>query len=234
MVMGRYPAAADGQLISRAWIKRARDNWDNHVAKHGIRPFKGLGKPIQGLDVAEMGKDSSVSCMRYGDYIAPLISWGNSDVHETARRAADLHKQYDCEITNVDGNGFGAGVAPIMVEWDLDAYGVKVQSRPTHTAEEGEFDRMRDQLWWLLRCWLRHTPTAMLPPDFMLEEELATPTYLVDRGKIKIMRKEEMREKLRRSPDRAEALMLTFFGDNIKQEDLLGPLGFAVYKHSGK
>ena len=54
----------------------------------------------------------------------------------------------------------------------------------------------------------------MLPPDEMLMEELQTPTYLIDRGKIRIMKKATMREVLKRSPDRADALCLTFAVDD--------------------
>jgi len=50
----------------------------------------------------------------------------------------------------------------------------------------------------------------MLPPDEMLVEELSTPTYEVVNGKIRVMKKDTMRELLKRSPDRADALCLTF------------------------
>jgi hypothetical protein len=50
----------------------------------------------------------------------------------------------------------------------------------------------------------------MLPPDEYLVEELACPTYEVINGKIMVMQKKDMREILARSPDRAEALMMTF------------------------
>jgi hypothetical protein len=52
----------------------------------------------------------------------------------------------------------------------------------------------------------------MLPPDELLMEELQTPTYEVRNGKVRIMAKPTMRELLRRSPDRADALCLTFAG----------------------
>jgi hypothetical protein len=50
----------------------------------------------------------------------------------------------------------------------------------------------------------------MLPPDEMLIEELQVPTYEVANGKIRVMKKDTMRELLKRSPDRADALCLTF------------------------
>ena len=83
-------------------------------------------------------------------------------------------------------------------------------SKPTRATEEGEFAQLRDQLWWMCREWLRTDPGAMLPPDEQLLEELAAPTYSVKGGKVKVMDKKTMREILKRSPDRADALCLTF------------------------
>jgi hypothetical protein len=55
----------------------------------------------------------------------------------------------------------------------------------------------------------------MLPPDEMLLEELSCPTYEVRNGKIEIIQKTTMRELLKRSPDRADALCLTFFQPSL-------------------
>jgi len=90
------------------------------------------------------------------------------------------------------------------------AVGVKSSERATIKTEAGEFNRLRDQLWWSVREWLRADPGAMLPPDEQLLEELSIVTYEVKDGKIRIMAKDEMKELLGRSPDRADSLCLTF------------------------
>ena len=94
------------------------------------------------------------------------------------------------------------------------ATGIKVASSPTQTSELGEFKILRDQLWWACREWLRTDESAMLPPDELLIEELQAPTYEVRNGKVRVMDKPTMRELLRRSPDRADALCLTFAKGN--------------------
>ena len=76
----------------------------------------------------------------------------------------------------------------------------------------GEFRLLRDQLWWLCREWLRTDPGAMLPPDEELIEELSAPTYNTDSGKVEVMKKADMREILKRSPNKADALCMTFAG----------------------
>ena len=97
---------------------------------------------------------------------------------------------------------------------DMRAVSIKVAGKPTPGAktEYGEFYQLRDQLWWACREWLRTDVTAMLPPDPYLAEELCAATYSIppQHGRIKILGKDNLRLLLKRSPDRADSLCLTF------------------------
>lgn len=224
MVLGKYPAAGDGQLISKAWVNAARARWDAYVARYGIRPPEGV-RPIIGLDIAEFGPDYNVMTVKYGGFVMPLEKWNGLDPLETADRAADKYVDTDAERACVDGTGVGAGVAPQMIRRGCpDVYGVKVSEKPTFQVEFGRFTLLRDQLYWLMREWLKRDPGAMLPPDRELQEELVTPTYEVVAGKIRVMEKKTMKELLGRSPDSMESLLMTFFNETIEAEDADGPL----------
>ena len=209
MVLGEYPAQGSQQLISREWIAAARSRWDVYVSQNGeIPPVGACG--IGGLDIGEFGTDSNVLCFRYGGYVERLVPWGGLDTMETSDRAVTECQGRKVSMTNTDATGVGAGVAPAMQRRGCTAIPVKVASSPTQKTEQGEFQILRDQRWWACREWLRTDQGAMLPPDEMLIEELQTPTYEVDKGKIRVMKKDTMREVLKRSPDRADALCLTF------------------------
>jgi hypothetical protein len=210
MVLGKYPAQAATQLISREWIALARSRWDVYVSQHGEIPPRGVHASM-GLDVAEFGNDSNVGCFRYGGFVERLVSWGGMDPIATGDRAVTHYQGKKGLRCYVDGTGVGAGVAPHMVRSGCTAIAVKVASSPTEKTELGEFHILRDQLWWACREWLRVDPGAMLPPDEQLLEELQTPTYEIMGGKIRVMKKDTMRELLKRSPDRADALCLTFY-----------------------
>ncbi len=217
MVLGEYPAQGSTQLISREWIARARTRWDAYVSEHGEIPPHHTSA-IMGLDVGEFGSDSNVACFRYGGYVERVTVWAGMDTMATGDRAISEFRGRKVIRANVDATGVGAGVAPHMQRAGCSAIGVKVASSPTEKTELGEFQILRDQLWWACREWLRTDTGAMLPGDEMLIEELQTPTYEVANGKIRVMKKETMRELLKRSPDRADALCLTFY-----QPDLLFP-----------
>ena len=209
MVLGEYPSQGSTHLISREWVNQARSRWDAYVSEHGERPPVHTSA-VMGLDVGEFGSDANVACFRYGGFVERLIAWGGVDTVMTGDKAVAEYRERKARVCNVDATGVGAGVAPHMKRAVCNAYPVKVASSPTRTTEIGEFQILRDQLWWECREWLRTDPGAMLPPDEMLLEELLTPTYETANGRIRIMRKPTMRELLKRSPDRADALCLTF------------------------
>jgi len=217
MALGEYPAQGSTQLISKEWINNARSRWDSYVSENGERPPAGTSA-VLGLDIGEFGSDSTCACFRYGGFVERLIGWGGVDTIVTGDRASDEYKKRKVLRANVDATGVGSGVAPQMQRNGCFATGVKVASRSIVKTELGEFQILRDQLWWACREWLRTDPGAMLPPDEWLNEELGAPTYQVEKGKIRVMKKQTMREVLKRSPDRADSLCLTFY-----EPDLLFP-----------
>ena len=210
MVLGQYPSQGATQLISREWINLARSRWDIYVSENGERPPTG-SRGVMGLDVGEFGSDANAACFRYGGWVERIITWGGVDTIATGDRAADEFQSRNLDRANVDGTGVGAGVAPHMQRLGCNSTGVKVAASPTEKTEMGEFFILRDQLWWAVREWLRTDTGAMLPPEDGLMEELLIANYEVMNGKIRIMKKTTMRELLKRSPDRADALCLTFY-----------------------
>ena len=213
MVLGQYPPHDVNQLISRTWIDAARARWDAYVAEHGMVPPKGITGPILGLDVADDGDDYNSLCQRYGGWVKGFTKWKGVDPDTTAIKAANYHKELQAQATYVDSIGVGAGVVPRMRRLGCSsAFKVKASETPTKGTELGEFGTLRDQLCWEVREWLRTDSGAMLPPDDELIEELEVLTYHMDKkGKIKVMSKDEVKSKLKRSPDKFDSLKFTFY-----------------------
>jgi hypothetical protein len=213
VVLGEYPAQAANQLISEEWVDLARSRYDMFVAKHGVLVPESTNCSA-GLDIAEMGEDSSVLVKRFGNFVHPLSSWNKQDVIEVGDCVRD--DLIANGITNIsaiycDGTGVGAGTAPYMArQYSLPAVKVMVASSPTgRTEDDGEFGLLLDQLMWKVREWLR-TDLAMLPPDQDLIEELLAFTYETKGRYLKVSSTDDIKALLKRSPDRARALMLSF------------------------
>jgi len=215
-VLGIYPPQSETQLISRAWTDAAVSRWTSYVARYGeVPPPTTL--PVLGLDVADMGADKNKLLQRWGGWVPRLRGWGGVDPDMTAIKAVEIIKELNVPLhainVFVDGTGVGAGVAPRMNRLGIpNATRVMVASSPTYKTEMGEFYQLRDQLWWSAMLWLKNDPGAMLPPNDELIDELLAPTYWTGErdGKLRVSSKETMIESLGRSPDSAEALVLSF------------------------
>ncbi len=72
-----------------------------------------------------------------------------------------------------------------------------------------EFRNLRAQMAFGVAKWLRD---GAIPEDGKLEAELVAPTFsFKERGKIQVEDKREVKKRLRRSPDRADALALAVY-----------------------
>lgn len=210
MVLARYPAQDVDQLINEVWIDAAFTRWLQYVSVFGEVPPAGV-RPILGLDVAEMGNDSNVATLRYGGWTARQKVWNGMRVNDTARRTYGIYQTALARIAFIDATGLGTGIAPTMEEMgNCRAIGVMVGAAPTRRSRMGSFARMTDQLAFAVRDWLENDAGAMLAPDDLLKEELLALKYWVDGKHLRVTEKDDLREILRRSPDRFDSLKMTF------------------------
>lgn len=76
----------------------------------------------------------------------------------------------------------------------------------------------RAEMWDNLRKWLQNG--GAIPDDYELTKELAAPTYTYDgQSRLKLESKEVIRERVGFSPDRADALALTFAEPVVASND---------------
>ena len=209
MVLGRYPAQGFSQLISKEWTAAARARWDLYVAEYGEVPPVGV-EGVGGLDVADDGEDKNVLTKKYGSFVARQVSWAGMDLVETEEKAEKEYRGSNLNMLNVESIGVGAGVAPHLRKMGVNAFKIKVSESPVKTSEFGDFNKLRDQLLWETREWLRTDPGAMLPPCEMLLEELHLPKFEIKKGKVCVSSTDVMKEDLKRSPDRLMSLIQVF------------------------
>ena len=105
----------------------------------------------------------------------------------------------------VDVIGLGSGVYDRLVEQDYPAIPHNSSSRPR---KPKQFKNRRAEVFWNVRTMLEENRIA-LPRDEKLFEELLAHQYAIKSdGLIQIESKEDVRKKLGRSPDRADAVVM--------------------------
>lgn len=228
-VRGMFPKVSEDVLIPYEWIEIANRNW-HELQEENFIPVKPC---LLGVDVAGMGRDSSVLCPRYGNYVPKF------EVHQSSGRADHMHVvgmtipylRKKGAKAFIDTIGEGAGVYSRLLEENFtNAFSCKYSEGAYGLHDitgEYEFANMRAYLYWALRDWLnpKNGFGAALPPcDQLMEEATETKWKFLSNGKIIIEAKEDIKKRIKRSPDYMDALANTFYSkgyDYISDDELL-------------
>lgn len=206
-VRGEFAEVAEDAVIPLSWVEQAVERWH---ARHG----RGAGDPVFGVDVARYGVDKTVIVRLRGPVVEAIDEMSQADTMQTTGKVTALAKR-EHQIA-VDVIGIGAGVADRLREMGYNAMGVNVATSTTRTDATGHlhFVNLRSALWWGLRDELDPTnPTAMaIPPHDGLIGDLTAPRWTyTSNGKIKIESKDDIRKRLGRSTDYADALAMALY-----------------------
>lgn len=215
-VLGMFPKVSEDCLIPYEWVQIANERW-NELHADGYTPTK---KCRLGVDVAGMGRDSSVLVPRYGNYVDEI------KVHHSGGHADHMHVvgmitpylRDNKAKAFIDTIGEGAGVFSRLQELNYrNAYSCKYSEGANKLHDitgEYSFANMRAYCYWALRDWLnpKNGFGAALPPNEKLMEECtSTRWFFLSNGAIAIEKKDDIKKKIKRSPDYMDALANTFY-----------------------
>ena len=223
-VRGNFPKESSTAVISIAHIEAARARWGD-VEESQILDI--------GVDVARFGDDLSVAQPVRG-YAAGKPKAVNGYNHiKVAGMVLEMVRELRgpgdrCRIKIDSGGGYGGPVADLLREWIREdpklAHAVTVvEVNASEASLDKQYDLRRDELWFGIRTWL--TDGGAFEGHDQLEEELLAPNYdfTARNGRLKVEPKKEIKKRLGRSPDFADALALAIWGqahnDNALQED---------------
>lgn len=215
-VLGMFPRAGEGSLIPMDWVLLAQDNWKK-MKEEGFAPVK---KCRLGVDVAGMGRDSSILIPRYGNYVDNIIahhSAGEADHMKVVGMCIPFLRKVGCKCF-IDTIGEGAGCYARLEELEYDnVYSCKFSEGASELHDitgQYTFANMRAYLFWAVRDWLdpKNGFGAALPVDEGLAEELTNVHwFFLSNGSIMIEKKEDIKARIKRSPDKMDALANTFY-----------------------
>jgi hypothetical protein len=165
-------------------------------------------KFLWGLDPARFGDDETALVKRKGLKVTEVSGIRKRDTMEVAGWVAQQANKEKPDNIFIDVIGLGAGVNDRLKELGYPVIPVN------EGASNDEYCRVRDELWGNVRDSLLEG--LDLPDDEELLGQLSAPKYKFDSaGRIVIERKEDMKKRGVDSPDRADALCLTFYQPNL-------------------
>lgn len=248
-VLGEFPNQDVATLIPAHWLETAKNRpvvgcdryqpiWGLDVARFGddrtalaVRRSRTLAEPIvfwQGLDLMQ-------TCARIKD------KWDDTEQDDKPSAIC------------IDAIGVGAGVVDRLNEMAAQGHFGDTQIRGINVSESAsssdKFARLRDELWWRCRTWFETMTVSMLhdvekksswtytegnEEAFHVFDDPSRRTPIIDElkdilfsflpnGKIKLEPKQDTKERLGRSPDGADAFVLTFAENDVLVSEYSGP-----------
>lgn len=210
-VLGEFASSDEDSVIPLAWVEAAIERWQAYAdATSDFGPLTHLG-----VDVARSGSDKTVLALRHGDIVSELRRFSHADTMTTAGWAAGILRAHPGARAVVDVIGLGAGVFDRLREQQLAAVAFNASGASTGSDRSGELEFLnaRAAAWWHLRELLdpAYSPTLALPPDDRLVGDLTAPSWrLTSSGRLVIESKDDLRKRLGRSTDAADAVVQAF------------------------
>jgi hypothetical protein len=209
-VLGEFAVGDEDGCIPLPWVELANARWEE-LQGDGWGPATSIG-----VDVARSGRDKTCLAIRNGNAISELRTFAHGDTMQTTGRVAALLRAHPNATASVDIIGIGAGVFDSLREQGLKPSAFNASAKADGKDRSGElgFLNLRAEAWWHLREELDPAfgATLALPPDDQLIADLVTPHYTeTSRGLIQIEGKDEIRKRLGRSTDSADAVVMACF-----------------------
>lgn len=160
---------------------------------------------VFGVDIARFGEDSTVVFIRQGLRAFEPIVVRQKDNVEVAEMIVSLYHREKPEAIYVDA-GQGQGVIDILRRVLPCVSEIPFGSK---ALDDTRFINRRSEMWYAMREWIKSG--GWLPNNPQLLGELTAPLYSFNlQGKIQLEKKDEIKKRIGRSPDIADALALTF------------------------
>ena len=196
-VLGQFPDKDLHSLLTEEDVTEAMS-----------RATTGVGQVVLGCDFARFGGDGNAFIVRKGQEIKELSEMGMSRTEALVARAIRLIDRHNVDVIAIDSTGgYGIGVADALIELGYNVYEV---ASSEEAPDDRHFLNMRAWMWRRMANWVLRG--GCLPDDPELKEELSSVLYLYSKkgDKFQIESKDDIRKRIDRSPDKADALALTF------------------------
>ncbi len=202
------------QVIPSEWYDAAVIRWEKNI--EAIPAMTALG-----VDVARGGADATVLAAKHGDWFAEPEQIPGKQCRtgrEVVGAVVGVTSRVEGEVKiGIDVIGVGASPYDLLVDAGATVTGINFGA-----GTEGATDRsgkyklanVRAGAYWGMREALDpEYSRIMIPPDKGLRKEMLAAKWKIQSGRIYIEAKDDVKKRLGRSPDNADALVLAWYAD---------------------
>lgn len=220
---GDFPKQGRNSVIGLGLVENATKDWRPPAIDDG---------PLEiGVDVARYGDDETVIWARRGKFLYEPRMLKSMDGHEVAGKVLEVVRElrgrtirrlgtsttsgesvedfeFERPLVKIDSIGVGASPFDVLRRSpEVKAVGVEVGMSADN---DDDYFNLRSQLWFALQSWLAEG--GKFKNDQKARGELLAPIYGFDaRGRKKVESKDDIKKRIHRSPDRADAMALAIY-----------------------
>jgi hypothetical protein len=196
-VLGNFPTESDDQIMSIRAIEEAQKREEAE------------GFPVViACDVARFGSDETVIAVRKGNQVRLHRAYTKKSLMETAGFVIDTIRSVSVEAVPrvvIDDAGLGGGVTDRLREIGVTVEAFNGGATPN---EPDLYPNRRSEAWF---AFAEQLSSIDLDDDDQLAADLVAPKYSLDsRGRRVVEPKDRTKQRLGRSPDRADAVLMAF------------------------
>lgn len=223
-VMAEFPSVSIDTLISLSLLTKCVGE-----------KKEGAGIIAIGADIARYGTDETIFTVTKGNAHVLTEAYSGIPITETAGRLISLAERVHAHKIVIDDAGVGGGVTDLLMEKKLPGVVVDGLNVGRKSWDASRYANLRAQLYWQLHDLVINEGCSILD-DGELMSQLCTIKYRFNStGQIILESKEDMRKRGLPSPDRADALVLAFYGSmlgdiNLEPKQEIPEMSIAHFK----
>lgn len=200
------------QMIPTQWIREAQARWKPEPPAHA--PMSCLA-----VDIAQGGADTTVRCDRYDGWFSELRQTPGAET-PTGNEVAGLiiaERRNGCTIVLDMGGGYGGATKMRLADNNIEVFAYKGANKSVRRTADQQFGftNIRSEAYWRLREALDPSQDGgsaiALPDDPELVSDLTAVTYEITSQGVKALPKEKVVERLGRSPDKGDTVVMANF-----------------------
>lgn len=196
------------QVIPSEWVRAAQRRWMERQ-----RPVNVI--PAFGLDPSRGGQDKTALAARYDNWFDEPVAWPGV-VAKDGPTVAELVRQTIggglIQYINIDVTGIGSSVYDSINPMYDSVYPFTGAESSSYHDRSGKLKmrNKRAEMYWRMRDALDpdYGDDMALPPDTELLADLCSARYSVTTAGVLIEEKAKIKERIGRSPDIGEAVMM--------------------------
>ncbi len=197
-ILGKFPPSSVNGLLGPDEVAAA-------MRRHLTSEVYEWSQKRLGVDCARFGDDRTVIYPRQGLAVFNPVVLRNQRGHEIAARVAAAKMKWGSELELVDDTGgWGAGTIDNLLLAGISAIPINFGGKAT----DPRYFNKRSEMHWLLAEAVKRG--LALPKRPGLARELTAPVYWFENGKLRVEEKDQIKKRLKFSPDEADALALTY------------------------